>query len=79
MIELETRQRIAAWLSKWVYAHGGHVVPPDERYLREGIGLLIREGVMTRQEVRAEALDEYDVIIPEDFFPPDDQERRSSE
>ena len=76
-MELETRQRIAAWLSKYAHTYG-HVVPLDERYLREGIGLLIREGVMTKQEVRAEALNEYDVIIPEDFFPPDNLERRST-
>ncbi len=77
-MDLETRRRIAAWLSKYVRTRGGRVVPPDEGFLRDGIGLLIREGVMTKQEVRAEALNEYDVIIPEDFFPPDNLERRST-
>ena len=67
---LDQYQRIAAFLTQYCSREDGNpVLPPDPEYLKSAIALLIDEGVMTADEIRAEALDEFDVIIPSDWFP----------
>ena len=61
------RERIAAFLSQYVTI-GGSVVPADDVYIKDAIQLIIENGVMTKDEMRAEALRDYSVIINDDFF-----------
>ena len=62
-------QRIAAFLSEYVEmtADGGPI-PPDPVYIVDAISLLISEGMFTKDELKLEALEKYDVIIPDRFF-----------
>lgn len=56
---------IAAFLSQYLTANdGGLEIPPIESYLRAGLCMLVRDGVMTVEEIRQEALADYNVIIP---------------
>lgn len=65
----EQYERIRAFLSQYVTEPGGDVIAADRDSLRDGIALLIEQKVMTRDEIRWEALNYYFVIVPEDFFP----------
>lgn len=61
----EQLQLIAAWLSQYVTpTSGGIMVPADAAFIKAGIRLLIQNEVMTPEEIREEALKEYQVIIP---------------
>lgn len=63
-------QRIAAFLSEYVErtADGGPI-PPDPVYIMDAISLLISEGAFTKYDMKLEALEKYDVIIPDRYFP----------
>ena len=63
--------RIAAFLSGLVTAHGFSDVtfPPDPDYIRAGIRVLIEKDIFTANEIRLKALGDYDVFIPDDYFP----------
>lgn len=64
---------IAAFLSQYLTANDdGLAIPPIENYLREGLCMLVRDGVMTAEEIRQEALDDYSVIIPWFLFKEED-------
>jgi len=60
-------ERIAAWLNQYVSYDGG-LLPADKDSVRDGLMLLIDEKVMTIDEMRLEALKEYNVIIPWDLL-----------
>lgn len=65
---------IAAFLSQYVTANkGGLLVPPDPAFLREGIRLLLDNGVMTTEEIKLEALRDYSVIIPYYLLPQEEK------
>lgn len=70
----EQYERIRAFLSQYVTAPGGDVIAADRDTLRDGIALLIEKNILTRDEIRWEALNHYLVIVPEDLFP--DEARR---
>ncbi len=63
----EANQRITAFLSQFVHLSGS-LVPPDESYIKDAIQVIIENEVMTKEELRLEAITDYSVIIPEDFF-----------
>lgn len=62
-------QRIAAFLSEYTErtADGGPI-PPDPVYIRDAISQLISGGWFTKEELKQEALEKYDVIIPDRMF-----------
>ena len=65
----EQLQLIAAWLSQYVTpSSGGILVPAEADFIRDGIRLLIDNGVMTPEEARKEALENFQVIIPWDLM-----------
>lgn len=65
----EQLQLIAAWLSQYVTpSSGGILVPAEADFIRDGIHLLIDNRVMTPEEIRKEALEEFQVIIPWDIM-----------
>lgn len=67
---MEQLIRIATFLSQYVNrADGGTVLPPDPAFIKSAIKVLIDNKVMTAEQIRREALKEYLVIIPYDFFP----------
>lgn len=71
---LDQYQRIAAFLTRYcMRGDGNPVLPPDPAYLKAAISLLIERDVMTADEIRAEALDEFNVIIPSDWFPKEEE------
>lgn len=62
-------ERLARFLSEYAKrASDDGPIPPDPVYIRDAIGVLIDEGVFTRDELRRAALEQYDVIIPDSFF-----------
>lgn len=65
-------ERIAAWLNQYVRYDGG-LLPADKDSVKDGLSLLLEEKVMTVDEMRLEALREYNVIIPWDLFPKESQ------
>lgn len=61
-------QRIADFLSCYAEKEGCDPVPANPVYIRDAISLLISEGIFTAEELRREAVAEWNVIIPERFF-----------
>ena len=62
-------QRLAAFLSQYTRNKGGGVIPPEPGYVKDAIRLLIDEEVMTAEEIRREALQEFGVIVPAELLP----------
>lgn len=63
--------RIAAFLSQYIRP-GGDPVEPNVYDIIPAIRILIRSGCFKKEEMRKKALEEWDVIIPSDFFPEED-------
>lgn len=64
---------IACWLSQYCEdIFGERLIPPDPDYIRDAIRLLISEGVMTTEDIRREAVIDFGVIIPCEYFPEED-------
>lgn len=68
MIDMTFYKRLAAYLSQYVATEDGGELPPNPVYLRDAIHLLTYCGPFTKEQLRSEALEMYDVIIPEDYF-----------
>lgn len=64
----EQNERICRFLSQYVEIQGGELLPSDEEYLKDGITPLSINSAMTKDEIRREALREYNVIVPEHLF-----------
>lgn len=64
----EMLYRICNFLNQFVWVEGG-LLKPEPAHIRDAIKLLIAENVMSKDEMRKEALRDYLVIIPNDFFP----------
>lgn len=64
----EQNERICRFLSRYVEIQGGGLLPSDERFLKDGIMQLIDNCIMTKDEIKREALREYNVIVPEHLF-----------
>ena len=47
----------------------GAPIPPSPAHIKAGIMMLIDENVMTAEEIREEALRDYNVIIPAEYLP----------
>ena len=62
-------ERIAAFLSDYVNFDNGAELPPNVKFIKEAIELLINGGYFTKDGLRREALRSQDVIIREDLFP----------
>ena len=60
---------IAAFLSQYLEANNGMLIPPDEAYIRDGIAVLLEENIMTLDELRMEALRDFNVIVPWNLCP----------
>ena len=72
---MENLKRISAFLSQYVRPiEGSAIIPADEAHIKDAIEFLVTEGMMTVDEIRLEALDEFDVIIPYYLLPNDGQE-----
>ena len=69
MINPDTLQRLAAFLSQYARSRDGGVIPPETAYVKAAIRLLIDEEVMTAEEIRREALKEFGVIVPSELLP----------
>lgn len=61
-------ERLAAYLSELVVTTDGQPIPPNPVSITTVIGLLINSGQLTPAEMRREALEKYDVIIPDHYF-----------
>lgn len=66
-------ERIAAFLSDYVNFENGAELPPNVKFIKEAIELLINGGYFTKDSLRREALRSQDVIIREDLFPQEDE------
>lgn len=64
----DSKERIAAFLRYYVETPGGGLLPAQDVYLKAGIAEIIENGVMTKDEIRKEALKKQHVIIPESYF-----------
>lgn len=60
--------RIASFLSEYAELAAGGRIPPDPVHIADAINLLISTGFFTEDTMKAEALKEYDVVIPDRFF-----------
>lgn len=69
MIQPDTLQRLAAFLSQYAQPWGGGVLRADAAMVKDAIALLIDEEVMTAEEIRQEALEEFGVIVPAELLP----------
>ena len=61
--------RIAHFLSRYVYTSNHNPIPAEPRYIKCAIRMLMEENIMTRNEIRKKALSDFEVIIPEEYFP----------
>ena len=64
----ESLYRICNFLNQFVWVEGG-LLRPDPNHIKAAIKLLIEKQVMSKDEMRKEALRDYLVIIPDEFFP----------
>ena len=69
MIQPETLKRLACFLSQYAQCWYTRVIEPDAAMVKDAIALLIDEEVMTAEEIRREALEEFDVIVPAELLP----------
>ena len=62
-------ERIAAFLSDYMEMNPGHdPIPPDPIYIVDAISLLISEEGYTKEQLQREALERFDVVIPDRYF-----------
>lgn len=61
-------ERLAAYLSERVVTTDGQPIPANPVSITAVIALLISRGQLTPDEMRREALEKYDVIIPDHYF-----------
>lgn len=65
----EFLSRLAAYLSQYCdYYDGNPVLPPEEDVLRDAVKTIIENQVMSVDELKAEALSEFGVIVPYSWF-----------
>lgn len=65
----ECRERIRDFLSQYVVRTDGGELPADEMYFMDGIEMLLKEHVFAdKEELKAECLREFDVVIPDFLF-----------
>lgn len=69
MIQPDTLKRLACFLSQYVQGWYMRVIEPDAAMVKDAIALLINEEVMTAEEIRREALQEFGVIVPAELLP----------
>lgn len=69
MIQHDALSRLACFLSQYAQDKDGGVIPPEPAYVKSAIRLLIDEEVMTAEEIRREALEEFGVIVPAELLP----------
>ena len=69
MIQPDALQRLACFLSQYARSKDGGVIPPETAHVKDAIRLLISEEVMTAEEIRREALEEFGVIVPAELLP----------
>ena len=69
MIQPDTLKRLACFLSQYVQCWHMRVIEPDATMVKDAIRLLIDEEVMTVEEIRQEALEEFGVITPPELLP----------
>lgn len=69
MIQSDTLQRLACFLSQYARDKDGGVVQAEVPMVKDAIDLLIDEEVMTAEEIRREALEEFGVIVPAELLP----------
>ena len=62
-------ERIAAFLSDYVNFENGAELPPNVKFIKEAIEMLIDGGYFTKDGLRREALRSKNLIIREDLFP----------
>lgn len=63
-------QRIAAFLSCYTkLQRDGGPIPADPIYITDAISLLISEEGYTKEQLQREALERFDVVIPDRYFP----------
>ena len=66
-------KRIAAFLNQYVNCDGYPTLPENEVFVKDAISVLVEQNVMSVSEIRREALRDYDVIIPWDYFPMEEE------
>ena len=69
MIQTDALQRLACFLSQYAQSKGGGVIQAEVPAVKDAIRLLIDEEVMTAEEIRREALEEFGVIVPAELLP----------
>ena len=69
MIQPDALQRLACFLSQYARSKDGGVILPETAHVKDAIRLLISEEVMTAEEIRREALEEFGVIVPAELLP----------
>lgn len=60
-------ERLACFLSQFAELENGDPIPEDPLYIRDAINLLLTEGI-PKEKIRQEALIQYGVYIPDDYF-----------
>ena len=76
----EQLKRVAAFLQQYVKtADNSPTLPADMAMLKDAIFTLLDAKVMTVDEIRREALEEFDVIVPWWLFPDEVQKEKMEE
>ena len=76
----EQLKRVAAFLQQYIQtADNNPVLPVDMAILKDAIFTLLDAKVMTVEEIRREALEEFDVIVPWWLFPDQVQKEKMEE
>ena len=69
MIQHDALSRLSCFLSQYARDKDGGVIQAEVPIVKDAIRLLISEEVMTAEEIRREALEEFGVIVPAELLP----------
>lgn len=62
-------QMITSFLSQYVMQADGTPLPPDPKYIRDALAVLIQDNGWSKYDIKVEAIRDFNVIIREDLFP----------
>ena len=61
-------EKVAAYLDQYRYDLDWDLVPPSPIWIREAISVLIYKDVLTKDEMKREALRDFDVVLADNLF-----------
>lgn len=62
-------ETIAAFLSQYFSQTDGSPIPPDPKYIRGALTVMMQDEGWSKYDIKLEAIRDFNLIIREDLFP----------